>query len=205
MIHFHINEIQYRFIYFIISFISTTIIIWQYKHHIIFSITPINLIFTSITEAFYLYIYFTILIAFITNIPYLYIQLYSFIIPGFYKNEIPQYLNLWIILYFIPIVYLKPIIAFLFQFFTQFQSQYLTLALTFQHFIHFINQLIFLLLVLFIIPFAISYFKTFFINRRKLLYFSIASILAIITPPDLFSLIFTLIPIILFTEFIFFI
>ena len=144
--------------------------------------------------------------AIIFNIPYLYLQIYSFIIPGLYQYEFPKYYNYIILpLYTITIIYTKPIIYHIFQFFTQFQFQYLTLALTFQHFISFINQFIILIISLFTIPFIISYFKSFFINKRKLLYFTIASFLAIITPPDLISLIFTLIPIIIFIEFLFFI
>lgn len=205
MISYHLNEIKYRFIYSLISFLLTSQLIWIHKHKLIFSITPINLIFTSITEAFYLYIYFTILFALITNIPYFYLQLYSFIIPGVYQHEFPKYYNLWILVWFLILIYIKPLIKIIFTFFTQFQSQYLTLALTFQHFIQFINQLIIILFILFTIPIFTSYFKSFFINKRKLLYFTIASTLALITPPDLLSLIATLIPLILTLEITFFI
>ena len=204
MISYHLNEIKYRFLYSLVSFLLTIFVIWNQKHTIIFSITPINLIFTSITEAFYLYIYFSILLALITSIPYTYLQLYSFIIPGLYQHEFPKYYNLWIIIWFITLLYIKPLIKLLFTFFTQFQSQYLTLALTFQHFISFINQLTITLFCIFTIPIFISYFKSFFITKRKILYFTIASLLALITPPDLISLIATLIPLICIIEFTFF-
>ena len=204
MIQYHINEFKSRIIYAIISLTLTILLIWHYKQHIIFSLSPLNLIFTSLTEAFYLYIYFSILLAIITNLPYFYAQFYLFYIPGLYQYELNYNHWYFTLLWAIAISTTKIFIKFIFTFFIQFQSQYLNIALTFQHFIQFINQLIILWIFIFIIPIILKSFYHFFIKRRKILYFSLAILLAIITPPDLISLLITIIPLIIIVEIQFF-
>ena len=205
MIQYHINEFKSRMIYAILSLTLTILLVWHYKQHIIFSLSPLNLIFTSLTEAFYLYIYFSILLAIITNIPYFYNQFYQFYIPGAYQYQI-KYNNIstLLILWLAAITSTKTAIKIIFNFFIQFQSQYLNIALTFQHFIQFINQLIIIWIFIFITPIILKSFHHFFIKRRKILYWILATILAILTPPDLISLIITIIPLIIIVEIQFF-
>lgn len=205
MIQYHINEFKSRMIYAILSLTLTILLIWHYKQHIIFSLSPLNLIFTSLTEAFYLYIYFSILLAIITNLPYAYNQFYQFYIPGNYQYQI-KYNNTFLLLlvWLAAITSAKTLIKTCFIFFIQFQSQYLNIALTFQHFIQFINQLILVWLFILITPIILKSFNYFFIKRRKILYSILATILAILTPPDLLSLIITIIPLIIIVEIQFF-
>jgi Sec-independent protein secretion pathway component TatC len=48
---------------------------------------PVNLMFTSITEAFYVSLELSIVLGFIFTIPFFYCQLYEFIVPGLYEYE----------------------------------------------------------------------------------------------------------------------
>lgn len=96
----------------------------------------------------------------------------------------------------------KKVLLLILYFFIQFESEYLTLTLTFTNFIDFMNQTFFLLILIFTIPLVIKYLRHSFI--RKINYFICLVLLALVTPPDLISLILTFIPIFIITELILF-
>jgi sec-independent protein translocase protein TatC len=201
MITFHIKEFKWRLFYSLFSWVSISFIIWNYKLNILFYLTSLNLIFTSLTEAFYLYIYFSILIGFIFNLPFFYYQLYSFILPALFYYQVNYFVHLWIFIWFYFIYNATNVFSFFIDFFTLFQSEYLNLLLTFHHFISFLNNLILLFILLLIIPFLISVFKLFILNNRKIVYFSLACVIALLTPPDILSLFIVFIPLFILSEF----
>lgn len=200
MIQYHWNELKYRLYYWLLSFIISCIIIWYYKFNILFAITDINLIFTSLTEAFQQYIYFCILIGFILNIPLFLIHYVIFIIPGLYLFEfkififnIIKYTILFIFFYYLIFYYLFDNII---NFFIEFESIYLELNLKLQDFLSFFNSFIFMFLIIFILP----SFNFELNNKRRFIYISLLILIAFITPPDLFSLILSILPLFLLIE-----
>jgi sec-independent protein translocase protein TatC len=204
MLQLHTYEIKFRFLYSILNYILNSSILWYFHTKLIGYLIPFHLIFTSITEAFYASIQFTIIMSFFYTIPFLYWQVYEFILPGLYEHERDDWIHWKTILIMVSFIILifKEVILLIIQFFTQFQSEYLTLTLTFTHFISFINQTFFILIVIFIIPLLIKYLRKYFI--RKFNYFICLILLAFVTPPDVVSLLFTFIPIFLLTEIILF-
>jgi len=56
-------------------------------------IIPFHLIFTSITEAFYLSIKLSIILSLLYSIPFFYWQFYEFIIVGLYEYEKSELIN----------------------------------------------------------------------------------------------------------------
>jgi sec-independent protein translocase protein TatC len=174
----------------------------MFKLKSLFYLTSLNLIFTSLTEAFYLYIYFSILIGFILNLPFFYYQLYSFILPALFKYQVNYLFHFWIFIWFYFISNATNVFSFFIEFFTLFQSEYLNLLLTFQNFISFLNHLILVFILLLILPFLMlnTIFNKFFVSHRKIVYFSIASVIAILTPPDLLSLFMVFVPLFFYTE-----
>lgn len=167
-------------------------------------IIPFHLIFTSITEAFYLSIKLSIILSLLYSIPFFYWQFYEFIIVGLYEYEKSELIN-WksIVVTLICLIFsFKKVLLLILYFFIQFESEYLTLTLTFTNFIDFMNQTFFLLILIFTIPLVIKYLRHSFI--RKINYFICLVLLALVTPPDLISLILTFIPIFIITELILF-
>lgn len=205
MIDFHWKELKYRFYYCNFSFIITCIIIWYFKFQILFAITDLNLIFTSLTEAFEQYIYFTLLLSFIFNLPLFIYHYLLFLLPGLYifefKNilyNIIKYFILFILFYYLLFTYIFDNII---NFFTDFESDYLLLNLKIKDFLTFFNSFIFLFLFIFILPFIEFNLN----NKRKIIYLGLIIIIAFITPPDLFSLIISIIPLFILIELNYFI
>jgi sec-independent protein translocase protein TatC len=138
------------------------------------------------------------------NIPIIYIHYYSFKITGLYKYEYEIYrrksliysiMLMIIILY--NIIYILPnIIIFL----TQFESDYLKITLKISEFVIFFINLIFITFILFIIPIIIKNNYKYIENKRRLLYMIILLLSAILTPPDVLSLILLGIPMIILIE-----
>ena len=207
MLNFHIKEIKFRFFYSILSYLLNVLIIWSFHGELIEYLIQLHLIFTSITEGFYISIQFSLILGFIYSFPFLYWQVYEFILPGLYKYESEKLLDFkWIFLIFIIFSFsFKNILLLFLDFFIQFESQYLSLLLTFQHFISFINQILGLILILTILPLIIYYFKHFFIKNRRFNYFLVLIFLGFITPPDVISLLITFLLIFLLVEIILFI
>lgn len=200
MISFHWNELKYRLYYWLLNYILIFIIIWYYKQDILFNIINLNLIYTSLTEAFNSYIYFTIIFSFIFSIPILLYHIIIFIIPGLYIYEcknllynLIKYTLLFIIFYYTCFNY---IFEFLINFFIEFEDNNLSLNLKIIDFINFLNNFIILFLIIFILPFININIK----NKRKFIYLILTIFLALITPPDVLSLIISLIPLIILIE-----
>lgn len=205
MINFHWKELKYRFYYCCFSFIITSIIIWHFKFQILFRITDLNLIFTSLTEAFEQYIYFTLLLSFIFNLPLFIYHYLLFLLPGLYLFEfknilynIIKYFILFIFFYYLLFTYIFDNII---NFFTDFESDYLLLNLKIKDFLTFFNSFIFLFLFVFILIFIEFNLN----NKRKFIYLGLIIIIAFITPPDIFSLIISIIPLFILIEINYFI
>jgi len=126
----------------------------------------------------------------------------SFLTPGLYKYEFSNFISFGftftflffslLILYF---VYLLPTLV---TFFSGFQSGLLTQSITLKDYIQFITLIISLAFFTLILPFL-----TFVIRvqgYRKFIYMFLSLMSALVTPPDVFSLIVTTIPTIILFE-----
>jgi len=188
MIEYHLEELKYRFYYWSLSFLLSILIVWDYKSNILFVLTDLNLIFTSLTEAFEEYIYFSVILSLVLNVPLLMIHYFWFVLPGLYLFEVEKfvynivkYSTLLILFY---IVLLNYVLENIILFFTDFESDYLVLNLKLKDFLSFINSFILGFLVIFLLPFL----KLELNNRRRFIYVVLMLLIGFITPPDLLSL-----------------
>ena len=188
MIEYHIEELKYRFYYLILSFSLSILIVWHYKSNILFVLIDLNLIFTSLTEAFEEYIYFSVILSLVLNVPLLMIHYFWFVLPGLYLFEVEKfvynivkYSTLLILFYIVLLNYVLDNIIF---FLRDFESDYLVLNLKMKDFLSFINSFILGFLVIFLLPFL----KMELNNRRRFIYVGLMLLIGFITPPDLLSL-----------------
>lgn len=200
MVDFHITEIKYRFCYCLLNIFIIFIIIWDNKIQILCTISDFDLIYTSLPEAFQQYIYFSLIISLIFNIPILLYNYILFNISGWYLYEfkiiiynIFKYSILFILFY--NICYFK-LFEYIINFFIEFESYNLRLNLKITDFISFINSYS----ILFIILFILSFIKINIKGKRKYIYITLLIFMALITPPDVLSLIMCTIPIIILFE-----
>lgn len=189
MIEYHLEELKYRFYYWSLSFLLSILIVWDYKSNILFVLTDLNLIFTSLTEAFEEYIYFSVILSLVLNVPLLMIHYFWFVLPGLYLFEVEKfvynivkYSTLLILFYIVLLNYVLDNIIF---FFRDFESDYLVLNLKMKDFLSFINSFILGFLVIFLLPFL----KLELNNRRRFIYLGLMLLIGLITPPDLLSLV----------------
>jgi len=191
MLDFHTNELKYRLYYIFLSYLLNVLLIWYFHVELIGYLMPVNLMFTSITEAFYVSLELSIVLGFIFTIPFFYCQLYEFIVPGLYEYEADNWLGYKsvLVIFGLLLIIFSQIFWGILYFFMQFESEYVSLALTLSHFMKFINETLLLVILLFTIPLLINYFRTWFIKNRKWNYFLLIIVLAFITPPDVLSLI----------------
>lgn len=151
-------------------------------------LTDLNLIFTSLTEAFEEYIYFSVILSLVLNVPLLMIHYFWFVLPGLYLFEVEKFVynivkySTLIILFYI--VLLNYVLDNIILFFTDFESDYLVLNLKMKDFLSFINSFILGFLVIFLLPFL----KLELNNRRRFIYVGLMLLIGFITPPDLLSL-----------------
>jgi sec-independent protein translocase protein TatC len=151
-------------------------------------LTDLNLIFTSLTEAFEEYIYFSVVLSLVLNVPLLMIHYFLFVLPGLYLFEVEKfvynivkYSTLLILFY---IILLNYVLDNIILFFTDFESDYLVLNLKIKDFVSFINSFILGFLLIFLLPFL----KMDLNNRRRFIYVGLMLLIGFITPPDLLSL-----------------
>lgn len=185
MIEYHLEELKYRFYYWSLSLWLSILIVWDYKSNILFVLTDLNLIFTSLTEAFEEYIYFSVILSLVLNVPLMMIHYFWFVLPGLYLFEVEKfvynivkYSTLLILFYIVLLNYVLENIIF---FFTEFESEYLVLNLKMKDFLSFINSFILGFLLIFLLPFI----KLELNNRRRFIYVGLMLLVGLITPPDL--------------------
>lgn len=202
MITYHLKEIYFRIVYFIISICLSALTVWQIKENWLYLLCDIPLMYIQLSEAFFYYLQLSFYTALIVNLPFLSYHIFSFIVPGIYKYEMKFIKSLilffnisffFIILFYF--IYLLPVIV---EFFLQFDSIMLHQSITFKDYIQFITLILTLAFFTLLIPFLTFIIKV--KGYRKFIYMSLLLISAIITPPDVFSLLLTTIPTIILFE-----
>jgi sec-independent protein translocase protein TatC len=206
MLQYHISEIRYRLMYYTVSFLLSATILWQFKYSLLFILCPINLMFTELYEAFSCFLWLSVCSSFIINLPLLAYSIVHFIIPGLYKHESKEliYLSKLFISLFMSLlaVYMVYLLPFLVSFFTGFMSENLTCSIKLLDFSEFLLVIIYL--SLFTLGLGLVSVLSTLENYRKMIYMLLIIVVALLTPPDVFSLLFVSIPSILFMEVLFF-
>jgi len=202
MILYHFKEIAYRLLYLSLSIILSTCIVWNCKESWLNLICDIPLIYIRLSEAFFSYLHLAIYTAIIINLPYLCYQILSFLSPGLYKYEFKNYTSiaiwfnlLFLIVSFVYFLFLLPTIV---NFFIQFDSVIIQPNVTLSDYVNFsilIVHLAFFTLIVPLLTFTIQ------VNGyRKFIYMLLLVLSALVTPPDVFSLLLTTIPTIILFE-----
>jgi sec-independent protein translocase protein TatC len=164
------------------------LIVWDYKSNILFLLTDLNLIFTSLTEAFEEYMYFSMIISLVLNVPLFLFHYFLFVLPGLYLFEVEKFVytivKYSVVLIFFYSILLNYVLDNIIFFFRDFESDYLVLNLKIKDFLSFINSFILGFLVIFMLPFL----KLELNSRRRFIYMGLMLLIGLITPPDLLSL-----------------
>lgn len=207
---YYVKELKYKFMYSLLSILMTIITCYIYINQLIyvFSSTLLHymnshrFIFTQLTEVFFTYFKFSIIIGILISIPFILINFWLFLLPGLYKYE-KLYLNIYIciiLLLFIISIIVNYYFIFpnILKFFLYYENNNLFFPI---HFEAKINQFIFPILLLlfnitlcFQIPsifilllfFKIIEFK-YLIKKRKYFYIFFIMLSALIAPPDIYS------------------
>jgi sec-independent protein translocase protein TatC len=231
----HIKELKNTIMYSLICWCLTTLIIYihidyiLYHYYLILMPKNYTLIFTNLSEAFWIYIKFSLLLGLISCIPINIILYWLYISSALFEFEyiiIRNWIYFWIILLY-PIIIIKfipNILYLLIDYFSSFQS-FFFINITFMHSLYdlydwILNITIWSILIPIIMSWYIWIYLPLTIKKlsidlnyshlqlkfnRPLIYWFILLISAIITPPDIMSLILLSVIIILLLEIIIFV
>ena len=188
-----------------LSFITCSLLIWEFKYSLLFVLCPINLMFTELYEAFSCFLWLSLCSSFIVNLPFIVYCCMHFVFGGLFKHESKEYsflfklfLILFLILLSVYVIYLLPFVV---NFFIGFMSENLICSIKLLDFIFFLELIIYLSLFTLLLG-LISVFLS-LENSRKLLYIVLLFVIGLLTPPDVFSLLFVSVPSIVFMEVLF--
>ena len=228
----YLYELKLSLLYIIILILFVFILNFYYFNEIIyillkplFNSFKLNnkynnfyLIFTNLTDIFFIYIKIFFLISFYISIPLTFLNTKKFISNGLYCFEIKIFQiffyifsvficinNFLIYFVFIPLIY-----GFFISFEVISSSALFNLYFEgkFNDYLNFIFNLFFTINVLLNIPIVIIFFKylgifslNFLVQYRKLFYFFFLIVISILTPPDILSLILLIFILFLIYEF----
>ena len=200
ILFYHIVEFRFRFLFSLLSLLSSLWIIWEFKYIILFKLSPIGLVYTSLYEAFSSFVVLSFFFGVVLNIPYIFYQCFSFFSWGlfnyefeiFFRNSILFLGSLFLTFY----LYLFILKDFIVKFFIDFEMSLLIHTIRIEDFVSFLL----FLFSLTIITLATPLISTYFVGFRKYFYFLTFFFSALLTPPDIFSLLFMSFPIIILFE-----
>ena len=229
---FYFNELKYRVLYSIFFFILILLVSLNFGK-VLIKVLAIPLlkmnyqnlnftyfIFTDMSELFFLYLELSVIISLLLLIPFLFLHLWLFLIPGLYNYEKSFLFFIFIgILSFSFIIIFSLyffLIPFVWSFFLSFEIKEeggfgVFYEAHIKDYIFFLINILFLFLLGMLIPvifIIFIYFKiiqvNILVNYRKYFIILIFLISAFITPPDVISQVAVSLPILLFYEFIIF-
>lgn len=199
MFYFHIKELKFKSLYYLMSFIITLSIIWLHLD-VLFQYSPFYFLHSKWDDAFYAFFLFSFILSFFWTSPFLLTLLFLWLLPALFPHERISlilsliYLSFSLLLYFCcfpALILLSP------TFFTTFHSDSFLFTPNILDLLSVFLDVSAGILFIFILPL----FVYFHISRPFLYLFSllIASIFA-----DLFSFLLILLPLILLIEWTFF-
>ena len=214
---FHLNEIKYRLIYILISFIITYIIIFSYYDYIILIFTPnikTFMMYSNIIDGILLKWSISLYLSFLFIFPYIIFSLWSFIRPGLIKKEDKNPLVIIALLWIAPLaIYFSILALFNYYLITLSNIDITNEVSAMQRFLPTLLQIRSLIsnIIIFSIMFTIMllsslYFNiinvSIFINYRLHIWFLVSILLTFLIPPDVPLLIISSLFIMLILEFI---
>ncbi len=209
----HLSDLNIRLLYISFMLIFTFSCCYIYSDSLIYLfIKPFlikmdahRFIFTSLIEIFFTYIKFSAIIAFLISLPFIFFQIWLFLIPGLYKYE-RKSLNIFIIFIILIFLISVSIIYFLilpniWKFFLLFEQNNTLFPLHFEakinDYLFIMLSIVFNIVLCFQVPsilLLLTYFKIFdikfLINKKKLFYLILLIIGTIISSPDIISQLF---------------
>lgn len=210
--------------YIILSITLTTILTYYYNYELLYLISKpliynnininnskFNFIFTDLFEAFQTYLFLSVTFSILINIPFTIWNIWKFLLKGLYSFENKIFIKslIWIITFILVmnIIFYKIILPLILSFLIQFESiiDYnpfdLQLQLKLKEYFKIFIKFLFLYNLVLITPFILLFYKNIkWIYYKKYIYLISMIIISIITPPDIFSLILLLLPIIITLE-----
>ena len=120
MLLFHLNELKFRFLYILLSYIFVFFLFFTYSREICYiflksfiMISGIsNFMYTSLDDLIYLYIKFSFIFSFLFIYPFFLYNFLKYLSIGLYKNEI-YYVKTYIISFFLFIINIYVLIFFI--------------------------------------------------------------------------------------------
>lgn len=202
MFIYHWKELKYRLYYIIVSQSIIWFTIWEYKERILERICTEELIYTQLSELFIGYITITLLLGILLNMPILYSHYNGYDKQGLYEYEynrvkykrILKVILLWLLVG-ISIRYILPSII---DFFEGYSTDTIKMTLRMEEYIVWLERVLLISILLIELP---DYINTSFIEgKRRILYILILILSAMLTPPDILSLVILSLPIIVLIE-----
>lgn len=205
-LYFYFLEIRFRLFYLLISFFITFLVAYFYAFDLIFIfvqpfLLPKNFIFTDLTEALYTNLKICLIFTIHTVLPFTFYQLWSFIIPGFFKKERKKITFITFFLFFLFVIegglVFSVVLPEIYNFLCTFEIKkalltiqlearifsYVNFTLKFYFYIMFFFQSPLLFIFLFKSKLLTASSLVFF---RKYFYFISLLLAAFLTPPDIF-------------------
>lgn len=206
----HFREIRYRVIYILVSLLFSILIIYFNIYDLLYYLTykyTDFVIFTNITESFFVQIKLSVIFGMLLTIPIVYLQAWFFAKPGLYKKESILIRNLLTVSFFSYLIVLIGLIYVLYplaiRFFMDFQlldsSRLFKLVLLpkLDNVVSFYTNSLLIFIIVSQIP-IISYLLIIFnilrlpllVRYRKIFLFISFLLGAVFSPPDVLSQLF---------------
>lgn len=184
----------------VISILLTVVILWEDKENLMGSITGLDLIYTELSEGFISYLELCISFGLIINVPYIMLTIYQYNVEGLYSYEeykVRKYMiSLLLLFYIVVYCYIIIILPYMINFFSTFDNSHLTMSIKIGDITSIISKLFISSIITLLLPILGWKYNI----GRKYVILLILVMSAIITPPDVFSLIMLGFPLIIFYE-----
>lgn len=202
MLSYHNLELKYRFGYYLLSVLLGGLVVFEYKYIVLFHLCPIELIFTELYEGFSCLLWLSLCVSLIVSLPYLGYSCVSFFGPGLYKHERKRLLRFMfqqgLLFLMILCSYIKYLLPFGLFFFISFMNENLVCSIKLVDFTMFVTNIVFLALGttgVLLLGLSLP-----LVQLRKWVYSGLLLIIAIVTPPDIVSLLLVWFPLMLMLE-----
>lgn len=208
-IYSHIEEIKWRTIYSLVSYLFLTFILYIYIEPVLYlSVQPIFkdesqivLIYTHAGEAFFSYLKLALYTSLILVGPFIIWNFYQFIVPGLYPSEVYrlqiQLISFVFLIVFTLIFFFIYIAPFIYQFFLSFNyfgnKDSMDIPLFFQpkinELVAFHVYLLFLSFLIVVFPclLLLTPYVTSIAHHRHIYWISTLFLAGVLTPPDILS------------------
>lgn len=219
----HFKEIKVRIAYTFLSFLATFLICYTYSTELFYVLTfPLsktqysdNFIYTNMVEIIYLYIKISLICSLYVTLPLILYHVWNFFSFGLYPYEKyiwSHFLLIFTLMFFMSsLLYYFYFLPFLWNFFLNFQIMETTVNIKlYAKITEYFNLFIILFLISFLLIISplinfcflskTNFNSKYFLKNRKYYYLFSIILILIISPPEIMSQIFLLIPALIFYE-----